>query len=371
MRGRWQVALIKCPECGREISDRAASCPNCGYPLVNAAPSRPSADAEPKPDSNTQNQPAPAGGLAGAAPEPAGTTAGTAPDPAGTTAGTAPEPTGTTAGAEKDNAQVPGKDPAVSESEEWFAKGRAAGWSSTTENIRLGEAVAAFQNSIATAGDNEKRSISARCTEEVNHLITTLHGLSKKRLVESLALPDTWTCYTEQVTRMISALEEAAKWDNSNKTIPEKIVYLCKDLIEGVAYRDQLDNNKSKVWRLPAEQESEIRTRLAVAARKLKNLDPLYIAPNPTARKPEPCFIATATLGNPYHPKVVFMREFRDECLVRGKPGTLLVKLYGQFGPAAAGLIAGSRILRALSYGFIVIPAYWIAKGVFRRKPGG
>ena len=27
------MALIKCPECGKEISDTAKSCPNCGYSL--------------------------------------------------------------------------------------------------------------------------------------------------------------------------------------------------------------------------------------------------------------------------------------------------------------------------------------------------
>lgn len=27
------MALIKCPECGKEISDKAQSCPNCGYPI--------------------------------------------------------------------------------------------------------------------------------------------------------------------------------------------------------------------------------------------------------------------------------------------------------------------------------------------------
>lgn len=27
------MALIKCPECGKEISDSAASCPNCGCPI--------------------------------------------------------------------------------------------------------------------------------------------------------------------------------------------------------------------------------------------------------------------------------------------------------------------------------------------------
>lgn len=27
------MALIKCPECNKEISDKAASCPNCGFPI--------------------------------------------------------------------------------------------------------------------------------------------------------------------------------------------------------------------------------------------------------------------------------------------------------------------------------------------------
>ena len=28
------MALINCPECHREISDKAESCPHCGFPLV-------------------------------------------------------------------------------------------------------------------------------------------------------------------------------------------------------------------------------------------------------------------------------------------------------------------------------------------------
>ena len=27
------MALINCPECGKEVSDKATSCPNCGLPL--------------------------------------------------------------------------------------------------------------------------------------------------------------------------------------------------------------------------------------------------------------------------------------------------------------------------------------------------
>lgn len=37
------MSLIKCPECGRYVSDRANTCPNCGYPLaeLNAQPVEP------------------------------------------------------------------------------------------------------------------------------------------------------------------------------------------------------------------------------------------------------------------------------------------------------------------------------------------
>lgn len=30
------MALIICPECGRQVSDRAAACPQCGYPISTA-----------------------------------------------------------------------------------------------------------------------------------------------------------------------------------------------------------------------------------------------------------------------------------------------------------------------------------------------
>lgn len=30
------MALIECPECGKEISDKAIQCPNCGYPIEHS-----------------------------------------------------------------------------------------------------------------------------------------------------------------------------------------------------------------------------------------------------------------------------------------------------------------------------------------------
>ena len=32
------MGMIKCPECGKEISDKAEACPNCGAPMAKRCP---------------------------------------------------------------------------------------------------------------------------------------------------------------------------------------------------------------------------------------------------------------------------------------------------------------------------------------------
>jgi predicted lipid-binding transport protein (Tim44 family) len=39
------MALIKCRECGREVSDKAQACPNCGAPIASAGATSPGAGA--------------------------------------------------------------------------------------------------------------------------------------------------------------------------------------------------------------------------------------------------------------------------------------------------------------------------------------
>ena len=40
------MALISCPECGKEVSDRAPACIHCGYPLSSAHRMRTSAPSQ-------------------------------------------------------------------------------------------------------------------------------------------------------------------------------------------------------------------------------------------------------------------------------------------------------------------------------------
>lgn len=57
------MALVKCPECGNDISDKAKSCPKCGHPMmvsgqkptsqVNVVVGAP--EAASRPENNTRN----------------------------------------------------------------------------------------------------------------------------------------------------------------------------------------------------------------------------------------------------------------------------------------------------------------------------
>ncbi len=56
------MALIKCPECGHEVSDKASSCPNCGYPIRSAEnpvlpdePEKPELSKEPSAETAAEN----------------------------------------------------------------------------------------------------------------------------------------------------------------------------------------------------------------------------------------------------------------------------------------------------------------------------
>ena len=35
----YKIALIKCPECGKEVSDKASACIHCGFPLSTTSQS--------------------------------------------------------------------------------------------------------------------------------------------------------------------------------------------------------------------------------------------------------------------------------------------------------------------------------------------
>lgn len=58
------------------------------------------------------------------------------------------------------------------------------------------------------------------------------------------------------------------------------------------------------------------------------------------------CFVATAAYQDPWHPDVVFLRKFRDECLVKYGLGRAFIQLYWLIGPVLARPVKRTKFLQ-------------------------
>ena len=260
-------------------------------------------------------------------------------------------------------------DPAISEA--WVGKGKAAAWQSSLANIRLSEMEVAFSHAIATASDPERKDVVDTCVDEMNSLVAALYDVARTQMLEYVALDKSWIEYLTQVSQLIAGLDAALSWDDSNQTTLKNIVHLCKDNIEGVAYRDQFDNDMAKAWHLSPQYEAEIRAKLELASAKLRALDSTYSPPVLNKQKADACFVVTATMGSPDHPDVTTLRLFRDHELTRRPLGRLFIEWYSTYGPMLAGLIADRPLLRKASRFLVVRPAAAFARAVQRERAQG
>ena len=95
-------------------------------------------------------------------------------------------------------------------------------------------------------------------------------------------------------------------------------------------------------------------TEYSVGIRALdncRNAAPLVVIPLTTAPRAQgqvdACFIATAAYGSQMANDVGLLRAFRDQLLKQSPLGELAVEAYYTFGPAPAGVIGESDLLRA------------------------
>jgi len=80
------------------------------------------------------------------------------------------------------------------------------------------------------------------------------------------------------------------------------------------------------------------------------------------------CFIATATMGNYNHPKVLQLRSFRDAYLLKSNWGRIFIQLYYKWGPYPANVIKKSNGLKLLSYYTVVNPLSFIASILIKKN---
>jgi len=74
------------------------------------------------------------------------------------------------------------------------------------------------------------------------------------------------------------------------------------------------------------------------------------------------CFIATATMGSYDHPEVMELRKFRDNWLLKKPWGKTFTKYYYRYGSYSAKFIENNKLLKDISYYFIIKPLLFIVR---------
>lgn len=246
-------------------------------------------------------------------------------------------------------------DPSISEA--WMGKGKAAAWQSTLANMRLPEAMIAFNHAIANAPAESTTAVTNEAVTEMNRVIVALYSIAREHLDEYCSLDNTWSSYINQVAQFVDTLEEVRKWSPHDRNTLDNIVHFCKDNIEGYKYRDKFNNNMAAAHSISPSYEKLLRERMTDAMDTLRQIDPSYAPPTIEKKKADACFVVTATMGDFNHPDTVYLRRFRDEWLEKQPLGPAAIRAYYAVGPVLAGLIRQNDWLRRASHRLIVKPA--------------
>ncbi|ESY03815.1 hypothetical protein X753_19800 [Mesorhizobium sp. LNJC399B00] len=258
-------------------------------------------------------------------------------------------------------------DPTISEA--WVGKGKAAGWQSSLANFRLNETLIAFSHALATTPEAAKTTVTNEVVGEVNAIVVALYRIARDHMVEYAALDNTWQSYLVHVSQMIDALDKARMWSPTDRTTLDNIVHLCKDNIEGYTFRDRFNNGIPVALGITDSYEQLLRSRMDQAVAAIRSIDGTYSPPVIEKKKADACFVVTATLGDYDHPKVVLLREFRDEWILKKWWGKAFIDTYYRIGPSLASVIKRSTLLRKISFLIVVRPAARFAHTRLRKLP--
>ncbi len=237
----------------------------------------------------------------------------------------------------------------------WFAKGRAAGWTSGLASVNYPEMIGAFERAVSYTEETDgKDELRKRAADEMVKVVTAVQRLSHSEVDESPELDAYWDNHVRRTQDSIETLFRAHRWGAGRPAL-ELIVDLAQSLNKGPMYRDQ--NEKLRQRELRKSQKKQFEASIERAAAEIRFTDPAYEVP-----KQSSCFVVTATMGSETSMPVQVLRRFRDDVLVETGPGQRFITWYGANGPTLAATIAPHRTLRVASLVVIVLPATLVAR---------
>jgi ribosomal protein L37AE/L43A len=249
-------------------------------------------------------------------------------------------------------------------SEAWFLKARAAGWSSNMISPRYTEMVGAFRTALANAPEDRKESMMKEAADELNNVAVTVHKISYQEVLDHPSVDSIWQDHITRADEAISMFLQAHQWGGGRQPL-DNVVYVATNLFRGPQF--VLPNGRATSRTLNQNGQVHFQAKIDEAGEKIRLIDPTYITPRPGTSSSR-CFVITATMGDEGAFPVVVLRHYRETVLLPSSAGQPLVAWYEKHGPELAALIEKSTVLRLISFALVVVPATLFALLALRAK---
>lgn len=207
---------------------------------------------------------------------------------------------------------------------------------------------------------------------EYNDLRSTKSHKNKKSISEPVTKPDhpfgNIANPNQEVNKSNLFNDECPACSSKNsiwvtKNINTGIRHKCKEC--NTTWRRTSDSNE---WSVGSNTSPHIWTAFGGPLDLQTGTAEEFIKGNHKTREDHPevtsvgCFIATAAFGTPQAKEIDKLRKFRDDILVPNRIGEQFVRLYYQFSPPIASVIAENKILQKATRSCIITPALWFVK---------
>jgi len=263
----------------------------------------------------------------------------------------------------------------INNSKAWISKGVAAAYLTDLTGNQIAEAKALISKGMTLGAEEEiKREASKQMRNAYTKFLARLEGelLEKVKDYQKVGMPKGGSVILHNAAQQANKLVSAQAQGLAKAKCLQLLVVMCN-------LDPTRDNYSYTVGALQAAKkhsldnlnyldsgESLVEFNAAVAAingeikSRFDDLEPYVNKITPPAKK-DGCFIATAATGSYDHPKVLCLREFRDEYLLNKSWGASFIAAYYRISPPIAVIISKSNSLRRLVMLLVVDPAVQIA----------
>lgn len=259
----------------------------------------------------------------------------------------------------------------INNSMAWVNKGVAAAFLTDSFGSKIMESVTLIKKGIELDKNKliDRDNLIERIKKSYNNYNNNLNDIlaGKVKDFAKITIPSGGSTLIHSLGQSINAIQVAESQAPARLLGLELVCLMChinpKESIykeANIAFTNALNHSKQNGNYFEKSEEVKIKFKKMFSylnEEAKSNFPQIQLTTTELSQKKnEGCFIATAAVGNYDHPKVVFLRNYRDSYLLKSYAGKLLVRFYYKISPPIANKISKSDFLKKLTVRLIVNP---------------